>query len=201
LSEALGRTERGINLRRGEFTYQGQAATRRRAAMRLGQIAAGVALAAGLATALEMHRLNARYEALRQEIRRVFTTALPDQQTIVSEKAQLQDAVAALQSRQRLTGGAAISPLELLRQLSSGLPEQVTLDLEEWTLDEESARLRGTTTSFDAAETIKTAVAGLGMFREVQLKDVKTAAGGKKVAFALQMLFARERPPGENKSP
>ena len=201
LSEALGRTERGINLRRGEFTHQGQAATRRRAAMRLGQIAAGVALAAGLATALEMHRLNARYEALRQEIRRVFTTALPDQQTIVSEKAQLQDAVAALQSRQRLTGGAAISPLELLRQLSSGLPEQVTLDLEEWTLDEESARLRGTTTSFDAAETIKTAVAGLGMFREVQLKDVKTAAGGKKVAFALQMLFARERPPGENKSP
>jgi hypothetical protein len=90
--------------------------------------------------------------------------------------------------------GAAASPLEVLRQLSSALPEQISLDLEEWTLDEESARLRGTTTSFDAAETIKTAVTGLGMFREVQLKDVKTTAGGKKVSFALQMLFAQEKP-------
>ena len=193
LSEALGGVERGINLRRGEFTHQGQNAARRRAVTRLGQIAAGGALVAGLATALEMHRLNARYEALRQEIRHVFTTTLPDQQTIVSEKAQLQDAVAALQSRQRLMTGTAISPLEVLRQLSSGLPEQVSFDLDEWTLDEESARLRGTTTSFDAAETIKTAVTGLGMFREVQLKDVKTTAGGKRVAFALQMLFAQEQ--------
>ncbi|MBI3801647.1 MAG: pilus assembly protein PilM [Deltaproteobacteria bacterium] len=193
LSEAVGRTERGINLRRGEFTYQGQNAARRRAVTRLGQIAAGVALVAGLATALEIQRLNTRYEALRQEIRRVFTTTLPDQQTIVSEKAQLQDAVTALQSRQRLMSGAAIAPLELLRQLSSGLPEQVSLDLDEWTVDEESARLRGTTTSFDAAETIKTSVAGMGMFREVQLKDVKTTAGGKKVSFALHMLFAQEQ--------
>jgi type II secretory pathway component PulL len=199
LSEAVGRAERGINLRRGEFTYQGQNAARRRAVMRLGQIAAGVALVAGLATALEIHRLNARYGMLRQEIRHVFTTTLPDQQTIVSEKAQLEDAVAALQSRQRLMSGTAISPLELLRQLSSGLPEQVSLDLDEWTLDEESARLRGTTTSFDAAETIKTAVAGWGMFREVQLKDVKTTTGGKKVSFALQLFFAQERPSGENK--
>ena len=80
-----------------------------------------------------------------------------------------------------------------LRQLSSGLPEQVSLDLDEWTVDEESARLRGTTTSFDAAETIKTTVAGMGMFREVQLQDVKTTAGGKKVSFALHMLFAQEQ--------
>lgn len=193
LSEAMGLATAGINLRRGEFTYQGQRAARHRELTGLGWIVAGVALAAGLAVVVEMQRLNTRYEALRQEIRHVFTTTLPDQQTIVSEKAQLQDAVAALQSRQRLMTGAAASPLELLRQLSSMLPEQVNLDLDEWTLDEESVRLRGTTTSFDAAETIKTAAAGLGVFREVQLKDVKTTAGGKKVSFALQMLFAQEK--------
>src|SRR5262249_54004887 len=189
--------ERGINLRRGEFTYQGQNAARCRAVMRLGQLAAGVALVAGLATALEMYRLQARYEMLRQEIRHVFTTTLPDQQTIVSEKAQLEDAVTILQSRQRLRSSTTISPLELLRQLSNGLPEQVSLDLDEWTLDEESARLRGTTTSFDAAETIKTAVAGLGVFREVQLKDVKTAAGGGKRYFSFQRMVGRGKTAGE----
>ncbi len=123
----------------------------------------------------------------------MFTSALPEARTIVSEKAQLQDAVTTLQGRQRIIAGTATAPLELLRQLSSALPEQVKLDLDEWTFDEESVRLRGTTASFDAAETLKTAAIGLGMFREVQLKDVKTTAGGKKVSFTLQMLFAQER--------
>jgi len=192
LSEALGLSAPEINLRRGEFAHQGQRAALRREMTRLGWLAAGVALVAGLAFALEVHRLNARYEALRQEIRHVFTSALPEARTIVSEKAQLQDAVTDLQGRQRVIAGTATAPLELLRQLSSALPEQVKLDLDEWTFDEESVRLRGTTASFDAAETIKTAATGLGMFREVQLKDVKTTAGGKKVSFTLQMLFTQE---------
>jgi hypothetical protein len=36
-------------------------------------------------------------------------------------------------------------------------------------------------------------VAGLEMFREVQLKDVKTTAGGKKVSFVLHLLFAQDK--------
>lgn len=191
LSEALGLTVPAINLRRGEFAHQGQHAILRRELTRLGWLAAGVTVAAGLAFALEVHRLNARYAEVRQEIRQVFTEVLPEIQTVVSEKAQLQEAVTTLQSRRRVVAGTTTAPLELLRQLSSVLPEQVKLDLDEWTLDEEAVRLRGTTTSFDAAETIKTAVTGLEMFREAQLKDVKTTAGGRKVSFTLQVLFAQ----------
>jgi general secretion pathway protein L len=194
LREALGLTVPAVNLRRGAFAHQGQREALRRELARLGWLATGVAAAAGLAFALEMHRLNARYEVLRQEIRRVFTTTLPEVQTIVSEKAQLQEAVVALRSRQRfMRGEVTVSPLDLLRQLSTALPKQVSLDLDEWTFDAEAVRLRGTTSSFDAAETIKTAVTGLGLFREVQLKDVKTTAGGKKVSFGLQMLLNQER--------
>jgi hypothetical protein len=193
VSEALGLTVPGVNLRRGEFAHQGRHEASRREWMRLSWIAAGVAAAAGLTFTLEMYRLNARYQVLRQEVRRVFTATLPDVQTIVNEKAQLQDAVAALQGRQRLIAGTVTtSPLDVLRQLSVALPEQVILDLDEWTFDENAVRLRGTTTSFDTAETIKTAAAGLGLFREVQLKDVKTTAGGKRVSFGLQMFFGQE---------
>jgi len=193
LSEALGLSAPAINLRRGEFAHQGQRAALRREMTRLGWLAAGVAAAAGLAFALEVHRLSTRYETVRQEIRRVFTDTLPEIHTIVSEKAQLQDAATTLQSRRRVIATAAAAPLELLRQLSGALPEQVKLDLDEWTFDEESVRLRGTTTSFDAAESLKTAATALGLFREVQLKDVKTATGGKKVSFTVHMLFAQER--------
>jgi len=191
LQEALGSTAASINLRRGTFAHQGHRDVLYRELRSLGWIAGGVVVAAGLTFALEMYRLNTRYEVLRQEIRRVFTATLPNVQTIVSERTQLQDAVASLQSRRRIgTGGTERSPLEVLRQFSAAVPAQVKLDLEEWTFDEGAVRLRGTTESFDAAETIRNVAVGLGVFREVQLKDVKTVAGSKKVSFALQMLFA-----------
>jgi general secretion pathway protein L len=135
-----------------------------------------------------MYRLNAQYGALRQEIRQVFTATVPEIQTIVSEKAQLQDALDALHARQRLLQGTTtVSPLELLRQLSAAMPDHVSLDLDEWTFDADSVRLKGSTTSFDATETIKATASGLGVFKDVQLKDVKTATGGKKVSFGLHL--------------
>jgi general secretion pathway protein L len=85
-----------------------------------------------------------------------------------------------------------VSPLDILRQLSAALPDQITVDLDEWTFDTETIRMRGTTSSFDAAETIKTTAAQLGLFQEVQLKDVKTIASGKKVSFGLQMTLGQE---------
>jgi general secretion pathway protein L len=193
LNEALGLSAPRINVRRGSFTHQGQREGLRREFAQLTWVVTGVALAAGLAFALELHRLNTQYEGLRREIRQVFTATLPEVQSIVSEKVQLEDAVATLRGRQRLIGGAGgVSPLDILRQLSAALPDQITVDLDEWTFDTETIRMRGTTSSFDAAETIKTTAAQLGLFQEVQLKDVKTIASGKKVSFGLQMTLGQE---------
>ena len=148
---------------------------------------------------MEMHRLNTRYDALRQEIRKTFVAALPETLTIVSEKAQLREAVDALHGRQRLLQGATNeSPLELLRRLSAAIPEQISLDVDEWTFDGDAVHLQGSTTSFDAAETIKTTASGLNVFDNVQLKDVKTATGGKKVSFGLQLMLAKASQPREN---
>jgi general secretion pathway protein L len=194
LHEALGQTTPAVNLRQGAFTHQGQREAFRSELSRLGWLTLEVAAAAGLAFAIDMQRLNARYDAVRQEIRRVFTATLPDVHTIVNEQTQLRDAVEALQSRQHLLqGSSSASPLELLRQLSAALPEQLTLDLDEWTFDPDAIRLRGSTTSFDATETIKTTAANLGVFRDVQLKDVKMTAGGKKVAFNLQLILGDQK--------
>jgi general secretion pathway protein L len=111
---------------------------------------------------------------------------------VVNEKIQLEDAVEALQKRQRVLRGTATgSPLDVLRHLSAVIPEQVVLDLDEWIFDEDVVRLQGTTTSFEATEALKTAIMSLGLFREAQLKDVKTVAGSKKVSFRLQLLFQK----------
>jgi general secretion pathway protein L len=188
LREALGLTTPAVNLRQGMFVHQGHRETVRKEISRLAWLAAGAVAAAGLTFGLEMYRLNTQYEALRQEIRQVFTATVPEIQTIVSEKVQLQDALETLHARQRLLQGTTTaSPLELLRQLSAAMPDHVSLDLDEWTFDTDSIRLKGSTTSFDAAETIKATASGLGVFKDVQLKDVKTATSGKKVSFGLQL--------------
>lgn len=194
LQEALGLTTPTVNLRQGAFVHQGQQTAVRQELSRLGWLAAGVAAAAGLTFALEMHGLNARYDSLRHEIRRVFAATLPEVHTIVNEKVQLQDAVETFRSRQRVLRGAAVgSPLEFLRQLSAALPAQIRLDLDEWTFDTDAIHLQGSTNSFDTVEVIKTTVTSLGLFRDVQLKDVKTTAGGKKVSFSLHLLLASQK--------
>jgi hypothetical protein len=149
---------------------------------------------------LDVHRLNVRSQSLRQEVRRTFVAALPDTQTVVNEKVQLQDAIEALQKRQRLLHGpSAGSPLDMLRHLSAIIPEQIMLDLDEWVFDEDAIRLRGTAASFEAAEGIKTVVMSLGLFREAQLKDVKTVAGSNKVAFGLQLFLRKNETPEEKR--
>jgi len=189
LPEVLGQSESGLNLRQGAFGYQGQRHVLQHEWSRLGWLAAGVMAAAGLAFAIDLYRLDTRYELLRHEIRQAFSETLPEVHTIVNEKIQLQDAVASLQKRQRVFHAETrVSPLEILRQLSTALPQKMTLDLDEWVFDGKMIRLRGTTDSFDAAENIKTTTAGLGAFREVQLKDVKAMPGGKKVSFQLHGL-------------
>ena len=192
LHEALRGTTPMVNFRQGEFALQRHDETVRSEFRRLGWLATGVAAAAGLAFMLDVHQLNMRYQSLRQEVRRTFVAALPDTQTVVNEKIQLEDAVEALQKRQRVLHGASTgSPLDVLRHLSAVIPEQVVLDLDEWAFDEDAVRLQGSTISFEAAEAIKTAVMSLGLFREAQLKDVKTVAGSKKVSFRLQLFFQK----------
>jgi Tfp pilus assembly protein PilN len=181
-----------VNLRQGEFALQQHDETVRAEFRRLGWLAGGVATAAGLAFLLNLYQLNTRYQSLRQEVRRSFVAALPETHTVVNEKIQLEDAVEALQKRQRLLRGTTSgSPLDVLRHLSAVIPEQIVLDLDEWTFDEESVRLQGTTTSFETTEALKTAIMSLGLFRDAQLKDVKTVAGSKKISFRLQLLFLK----------
>ena len=195
LREALARSLLGVNLRCGEFSPRAQHDALRHAWRQLGRLVAAVAVAAGLAVGMDLYSLNSRYQLLRQEVRRVFTAALPEVQTVVNEKAQLEEAIATLQQRHRLLRGVGtVSPLEVLRHLSAALPENVPLDLDEWSFDDEAIRLRGSTSSFEAVETIKITVTSLGIFRDVQLKDVKTETGTQKVAFGLQMLLKAEHP-------
>ncbi len=177
-----------VNLCREKLASHPQTSPLQREAWRLGLWAALAGFLALLGSLADYYRLKAYDQALKGEIRRLFTSTLPEVQTVIDEKIQLEQALSRLRRSSpflHTPAGSFPSPLECLRLLSQSLPTELKLDIEELSLDGEALRLRGSTDSFEAAETIKKTTSTLFPASKVQLKDVQTAPDGGKVEFRL----------------
>ncbi len=183
-----------VDFRRGEFAYH-----REREALWRGLAAAGVLAFVAFALmvtsfVLEGRRLGAHRDAVRAEIRSLFTAALPNVRTIVNEKAQLAAEIATLDKQRQLYGGLAPSApraIDLLKAVTLGVPSDVQLDVEEVALDGETLRLRGSTRTYEGVEAVKRGLAARPEFHDVQAKDVRASVDGQRVDFRLQLGVAR----------
>jgi len=183
-----------VDFRRAEFAYH-----REREAMwhALGGVAVLAAIALVLMLTsfiLEGRRLAARHDAVRAEIRRILTTALPNVHTIVNEKAQLAAEIATLEKQRQQYGGLAPSAaraIDLLKAVTLSVPADAELEIEELALDGDTLRLRGSTRTYEAVDTVKRGLAARPEFRDAQAKDVRASVDGQRVDFKLQLGVAR----------
>ncbi len=183
-----------VDFRRAEFAYH-----REREAMwhALGGVAVLAAIALVLmltSLILEGRRLAARHDAVRAEIRRILTTALPNVHTIVNEKAQLAAEIATLEKQRQQYGGLAPSAaraIDLLKAVTLSVPADAELEIEELALDGDTLRLRGSTRTYEAVDTVKRGLAARPEFRDAQAKDVRASVDGQRVDFKLQLGVAR----------
>jgi Tfp pilus assembly protein PilN len=187
----------GVDLRRGEFAYHREREALWRGLARAA-VLAGIAVLFMIASfVVDARQLSARRDAVRGEIRALFTAALPGVKTIVNEKAQLQTEIAALEKQRRLFGGLAPSSpraIDCLRALTAAVPDDVPLDIEELSLDGETLRLRGSTKSYEAVEAVKRGLTARPEFRNVEAKDVRTSVDGQQVDFRLSLDVGGEAP-------
>lgn len=180
----------GVDLRRGEFAYH-----REREALWSGLARAGVLALVALVLmvasfVLDSRRLEAQRDAVRGEIRSLFTSVLPNVRTIVNERAQLESEIAALEKQRRLYGGLAPSApraIDCLRALTAAVPKDVPLDVEELSLDGEALRLRGSTRTYENVEAVKRGLAARPEFRNVETKDVRASVDGQRIDFRLSL--------------
>ncbi len=190
LRQTTDRASLGVDLRRGEFAYHREREALWRGLARAA-VLAGVAVVLMVASFLvDAQQLSARRDAVRGEIRALFTAALPNVHTIVNEKAQLQSEIAALEKQRRLFGGLAPSAprvIDCLRALTAAVPADVPLDIEELSIDGDTMRLRGSTKSYDGVEAVKRGLAARSEFRNVEAKDVRTSVDGQQVEFRLSL--------------
>ncbi len=180
----------GVDLRRGEFAYHREREALWRGLTRAGVLATVAVVLMIASFLLDARQLSARRDAVRTELRAIFTAALPGVRTVVNEKAQLQAEIAALEKQRRLFGGLAPSAprtIDCLRALSAAVPDDVPLDVEELSIDGGTIRLRGSTKSYEGVEAVKRGLAARPEFRNVEAKDVRTSVDGQQVDFRLSL--------------
>ncbi len=185
----------GVDFRRGEFAYHREREAVWRHVARTAILAAAAIALMVASFAVENAHLARRRDAVRAQIRSVFTSALPNTRTIVNERAQLATEIAALEKQRQAYGGlspSAARAIDVLRALTTGAPSDTTFDIDELALDGETVRVRGSTPSYEGVESIKRSLAARPEFRDVQAKDVRASVDGQRVDFRLVLALARD---------
>jgi general secretion pathway protein L len=184
----------GLNFRRDDFAYHRAQQELRGMLSSLGVLTAVVLVLFFTATFVSYHRLSSHHAALQTAVRSVFTATLPDERMIVDEKMQLTQAIESLRKRTQQLGATPVSPLAVLREVSTRAPEEPRINVEELSFEAEALRLRAKTSSFESVEAVKRGLAESPLFREVQLKEPRTTPDGT-VEFRLNILLGKDGSP------
>ncbi|MFM7202430.1 MAG: type II secretion system protein GspL [Myxococcota bacterium] len=184
-----------LNFRKAEFAYR-----RNYEAVRGYLVAAIVLFCVGL-VALTGYFISQVQEKLAQadniegDIADAIGEAFPD---LSYERGQSADKVLALvlEEQQKLKDRGAVlglgdhkkHALDILKEISVQAParEELTLDLDEFQLEGDQLRLRGTTGSFDDVEKIEKALQNASMVKEIK-NDVSSKDGKKFFTFTITL--------------
>jgi Tfp pilus assembly protein PilN len=127
-----------------------------------------------------------RFNSLSSQVRSIFMETFPDVKTIVNEVQQMKGKIK--ENNDKLQGfggvvGVQLSSLELLRELSLRIPEQIKIDITEMMITQENIRINGCTDSFDSVDVIRKGLEDSIYFKEVKITDTKAKANEEKVDF------------------
>jgi hypothetical protein len=191
----------GVNFRRGEFTFH-------RSQQELQRALRGVAALGALVVALtvgdlymEYRQLATRAAQLDQQVQIVFRDTLPDVRG-ANPVVQLQDEVSALSERVALLNDivpvSTSTSVDVLRAVSSAIPNKIRIDSEEYSMDPDQVRLRGNTETYESVDSIKQELLNTGFFSDVVVKEAKVAKEGG-VNFRMNLEISKDLRTRENR--
>jgi len=180
-----------INLRTGDYTYVSE-----RAELKRQLISGGVMLA--ILVALTLVLLGLDYRTRSQEYKRVNglmeTMALktfPELRAMPSGRKRMAAMEERLKEEKREIELFApllpdsISVLDILREVTRAVPQDVTIDVRELTIDGNKVRIEADTSTFKAATQISENLLSTGIFSSADILDVKDSTDQSKVKIKL----------------
>ncbi|MBF0635216.1 MAG: PilN domain-containing protein, partial [Nitrospinae bacterium] len=139
-------------------------------------------------------RLDAKYGALKNELRAEFKKAMPEVTNIVSEMAQLKSAIAALETKAGALGPALAEKdpfLDRFTSVTDSVPEGARLDIAEFTYEWDRILLSGKTDSFERVEQFRNNLEKLDWAGKAVVEGAKTGIAGGGVEFKITIGSAR----------
>jgi Tfp pilus assembly PilM family ATPase len=178
------RASAGICFRKGIFAHQ--ASRLLSAKLGMAAVAALVLLAVSFISMhfVNLSQLRADLEQHNTELTGTVLETFPDVSPSALQTADgaisiLQEQVYGLQWRVEALRGAENSPLTLLRQLSNTIPGEIEVNVDEYLVNSEMVRIRGTTDSFGSIDKIEAAILEHDMFQGAKKSDVNKSRDGK----------------------
>ncbi len=176
-----------LNFRQGDFAAQGQLEIFRSKLMVAGLLLALVLLGGAFSMHLGYLQKTREHSQLKTQLTQVFRQTMPPGTTVVDVPLQLESHLGELRKQVQLFGFGGQGAATVLQSLSTLIDPAIRVDLQEFNLSNDTARLIGNTDSFDTVNQIAEQLGRNPLFAQVEITDAKLAADNSKVDFELQI--------------
>jgi len=140
-----------------------------------------------------LSRLERQYAHIKNEIREVFQRTLPEETNIVSPLVQLEQKLQALRNGHTLSGYVCkpgVEPLELLHQITTSIPLEGNIRINDMLLTDNSLRLRGSSQSFDTVYNWQRRLQQAPQFTIADVQDIRRESKSQSVNFTILLSLA-----------
>jgi general secretion pathway protein L len=184
----------GLDFRREEFALRKSYEEIRGQLLSLAGVAA---LLVGLSLFdlyYHLHTKELHYAQLQKQVETLFRETFPDVRRSGNELAQAREKLREIETNLKGVGtlsGPQGSALEMLRELSVRLPQNLQIKITELTISTEGISISGETLSFDGLDNLKKAFASSPYFAEVKVSQAIAGTGGKGVEFKIAITLKK----------
>lgn len=191
-ARAAGITTQGLDFRTGEFSYHAPSEEAHRQLRIAGFIGAAVVVLALASVVAAIAARRAELAQHRAEVARAVADVLPGA-AAGTERTRLQGAIDGLEARRKVLGGGGDRPktLDLMRSISEAVPEQVTVTVDDFAVDDDGVRLHARTDSYESVDVVKRSLQSVPGLFNPEVKDVKAGVDGR-IEFRIGLRFSPE---------
>jgi general secretion pathway protein L len=190
----VSRRALGLDFRREEFALRKSYEEIRGQLLSLAGV---VALLVGLSLFdlyYHLHTKELHYAQLQRQVESLFRGTFPEARRTSNELPQARDKLREIETNLKDVGtlsGPQGSALEMLRELTVRLPQNLQVKIIDLTISTEGISISGETLSFDGVDNLKKAFASSAYFDEVKVSQARAGTGGKGVEFKIAITLKK----------
>jgi len=153
-----------------------------------GILVAAIAVISLVGLFMRLSHLEKEYTHIKNEIRKIFQSTLPDEKNIVSPLAQLEQKLESFQKDYQLFASFCptdFTPLKVLHNVTANTPSLGNVEIDDILITTESARLSGTCNSFESVYQWQQLLREIPGFTLVDVQDVQKDLKGDAIHFTI----------------